>query len=314
MPSFSLATPLGYIGLLTFGLGVFLILAGFDIVKVEKISVKTGRITWIVGLLFSVVGIALFFSGEGVKTRSNETPAQEPTPSRAGGIGAYISRSGSAPEPTSAPTAVPTASASQYERLAEAKSWPMVLLDGFENNDNRWEMWNLEDDTKIESTAVDAGVFKWSLNLKQRDYFFLEQAPVAAHSDFYYAARLRRITDPALVGNQAAWGLFFRSQGFDGYAFRLNDNRQYSVMVRKEGAWTSPIPWTATDLTHPGQFDELGVIAEGARLTFFINGVLVGEVEDSTFSTGNLAFIAGLNDAGVQLDMEFDDFELHRKP
>lgn len=314
MPSFSLTTPLGYIGLLTFGLGVFLILAGFDIVKVEKVSVRTGRVTWIVGILFAVTGIALFFSGEGVRTRSNETPALEPTASSTGGLGAHISDGGGAPESTAVPTIIPTVAQSQYERLAEAKTWPMVLLDGFENNDNQWEMWNLEDDIKVESTSISEGVFKWGLNLKQRDYFFLERAPVAADSDFYYAARVRRITDPSLVGNQAAWGLFFRSQGFDGIAFRLNDSRQYSVMVRKEGSWTSPIPWTATDLTHPGQFDDLGVIAEGTRLTFFINGVLVGEVDDSTFSSGNFGFIAGLNDTGVQLDTEFDDFELHRKP
>lgn len=50
----------GFIGLGLLLLGGFMILAGFDIIRIEKVTVKQGRATWILGFIFAALGLVLF--------------------------------------------------------------------------------------------------------------------------------------------------------------------------------------------------------------------------------------------------------------
>ena len=49
----------GLIGLGLALIGFFLILAGFGIISIEKITVQQGKITWIIGIILAAVGILL---------------------------------------------------------------------------------------------------------------------------------------------------------------------------------------------------------------------------------------------------------------
>lgn len=51
----------GYIGLALLAFGVFMILAGFDIISVQQVTVKQGRRTWVVGFFFTAVGLVILF-------------------------------------------------------------------------------------------------------------------------------------------------------------------------------------------------------------------------------------------------------------
>jgi len=53
---------LGYIGVLTLALGVFLVLAGSGIINIDKIVVAQGAKTWGVGIVFVIVGILFLLS------------------------------------------------------------------------------------------------------------------------------------------------------------------------------------------------------------------------------------------------------------
>jgi len=48
-----------YIGLVLLALGGFMILAGFDIISVQQLTVKRGRRTWAIGIAFALFGIIL---------------------------------------------------------------------------------------------------------------------------------------------------------------------------------------------------------------------------------------------------------------
>ena len=50
-----------YIGLALLALGGFMILAGFDIISVQQVTVKKGRKTWMMGAIFAVVGFVMLF-------------------------------------------------------------------------------------------------------------------------------------------------------------------------------------------------------------------------------------------------------------
>lgn len=49
----------GFFGLGLLLFGGFMILAGFDIISIEKISVKQGQKTWMLGIIFAVVGFIM---------------------------------------------------------------------------------------------------------------------------------------------------------------------------------------------------------------------------------------------------------------
>lgn len=59
MPSFTVTSLVTYLGLILLGFGVFLVISGLGIVKVEQITVTQGQKTLIAGILFSIVGISL---------------------------------------------------------------------------------------------------------------------------------------------------------------------------------------------------------------------------------------------------------------
>ncbi len=51
----------GYVGLALLAFGGFMILAGFDIISVQQVTVKRGRRTWVLGFIFAVVGLVMLF-------------------------------------------------------------------------------------------------------------------------------------------------------------------------------------------------------------------------------------------------------------
>ncbi len=51
------ASTMSYIGVLALTAGLFLILAGFGVIKIEKITVTTGPLTWGFGIVLALVGI-----------------------------------------------------------------------------------------------------------------------------------------------------------------------------------------------------------------------------------------------------------------
>lgn len=50
-----------YIGLALLAFGGFMILAGFDIISIQQVTVKKGHRTWIMGIVFALVGMGLLF-------------------------------------------------------------------------------------------------------------------------------------------------------------------------------------------------------------------------------------------------------------
>lgn len=52
-------TIMGFIGFALLAFGAFMILAGFDVISIQQVTVKKGRRTWILGFIFALVGIWL---------------------------------------------------------------------------------------------------------------------------------------------------------------------------------------------------------------------------------------------------------------
>ena len=83
-----------------------------------------------------------------------------------------------------------------------------------------------------------------------------------------------------------------------GVVFRSDTNRsEYGFLISPDGHWTAyklvknqlthMIDWTETAQVHQnkGAHNLLTVYFKGAHMNFFVNGILVGQADDDTFSS-----------------------------
>jgi S1-C subfamily serine protease len=91
------------------------------------------------------------------------------------------------------------------------------------------------------------------------------------------------------------YGLLCRYQDVDNYyEFDISGDGYYAIYLRRAGEFKALAPWTATNAIRQGESsNHLVVTCQGNRLAMSVNGDLVAEVFDDTFSEGEVAMIAG---------------------
>lgn len=132
------------------------------------------------------------------------------------------------------------------------------------------------------------------------------------YQDFSYGADVRLRAGTALSRRRGA-GLFFRSDGGyrNCYVFHLNANGYYLIFKRVNGRTRLLGDWTPHQAinTAAGAWNRLEVEAYGTWLGFFINGVLVDEITDSSFAAGS-AGVKAFGDSASGDRFEFDNVRL----
>ncbi len=202
------------------------------------------------------------------------------------------------PEPsaTVAANPTPTTNPSDPALTLGDPSWQ----DNLDNTKNFYLYEN--DNTKIEA---DTGVLAltgrnandwlgWSLTYSQQpSNFYLE-------STF----RTRDCSGADLYGT-----VFRANKDNAGYFFGVTCDGQYNLYERDFNNNTDSelIPLTSAGaiLTGSNQTNRLGVMAQGDKLSFYLNGVLVADITSSTYSQGYFgAFVAASQTAGFRVDLD----------
>ena len=139
MPSIPVNTALGFIGFLLVLVGGFLLLAGLGIIGIEKITVKPGKPTWIIGGMFAIIGILLISFSEPLKQTAN-TMIPTSTPESSTTFGAT--------ETSSPPTAQSdTFNLAATYRIVSIYSNKVLAVDGGSQDDeaqiiqDTWRNW-----------------------------------------------------------------------------------------------------------------------------------------------------------------------------
>jgi len=298
MPSIPVNTALGFIGFLLVLVGGFLLLAGLGIVGVEKISVKPGKPTWILGGVFAILGILLISFSEPLKQTPNTTIPTN-TPESTSTVGATETLANTVNTPISEKTSTPL-----YE---VAKGWTLEAYEPFDRNDAGWFVGIDEWYTR----EIKNGEYVWSIAPLSENVWFWQISPFDSYSDFFVSVSTRRSGDP---NNMTSYGLIFRRQGAKFYLFRINDYNSFAVQFIDNGEWTDVIGWTKTNAVQVGSFNDLAVVAIGSELTFYINQTQVGSVTDTLSKQGNIGFTISTEKVSERVDFEFDDFEVRLKP
>jgi serine/threonine protein kinase len=104
------------------------------------------------------------------------------------------------------------------------------------------------------------------------------------------------------LGTGADAGLLFRASadGKQFYDFEITDQGQFYLRYRNNGKYTFLIPSTpASVIQGSGSKNTLLVIANGSDLQLYINGSFVSEIQDSTFSSGQIGVATGTRQAST---------------
>jgi hypothetical protein len=298
-------TPLGFLGFLMLGLGVFLLLAGLSIVNVEKITVKPGRITWGFGIIFSILGVMLVLLGD---------PGKEPeiTATSTPTVATVTNVETPAIAPTTEPSPTTSKLTSEYALLAEASMWPVTETDSFDDPNPDWVSFGTYEDQWVKhNQRIEEGKLIWGMELISPNLWYWQASPYYSYRDFYLSLKFRRDVSE---GNSTYYGLYFRKQGNKVYHFRIDESQRFAVQLFDNDNWTDLIGWTKSAEIKLGKFNELTVIADGPNMTFYINKTYVGDVNDETLTNGEVGFTFAVNESGPETVLEVDDFELREKP
>jgi hypothetical protein len=121
------------------------------------------------------------------------------------------------------------------------------------------------------------------------------------------------------------WGIMLRSPdrttADKGYWFNITCDGKFAFQkwnaTPPEGqtAVTNLIAWTSNSHIKPGAnaINRVGVLAKGSHFTLFINGTQIGEVTDSSFSSGGFGILIGARET-ERFDIYVDEMSYWLNP
>jgi hypothetical protein len=203
------------------------------------------------------------------------------------------------------------ASATPSVELAQTATaraaWPSVISDTFStSNVNDWSIGSQEGDFAILRRSLEGGVYRWNIQTKS-DVFVRANNSLPRVDDFYFAVDVQQISGPLSTN----YGVVFRER---------DDANMYYFSVQEVGRCTlirldndESVPLLRAfcgEAIHPGQVNRLAISADGAHMLFYINGQLIGELEDDGLAAGTLTLAIAVAEANQTASIEFDNAEL----
>lgn len=120
------------------------------------------------------------------------------------------------------------------------------------------------------------------------------------------------------------YGFIFRvpvaTEANKGYLFGVSCDGKYSLRewdatLGSKGTMTTHVNWTASDAIQSGsnKTNKIGVMTVGDRLILYINGVLITEVKDNTFSSGSFGLFIGARET-TDFTISVDEISYWKNP
>jgi hypothetical protein len=169
--------------------------------------------------------------------------------------------------------------------------------------------WHTEGD-EMGRTAVVGGRLLISIDAPQLMQFATLREPT--FRDFSLDVEATLLDGPA----DASYGLLFRMQSpAEFYRFVVTGTGLYMIERRNgDGSWSRlSQEWAESPAIQLGlnATNRLQIIASGANFAFYVNDVLLRQVQDTAYAEGNLALDAGtFGQGGVQV--AFDNLVVRR--
>jgi len=200
----------------------------------------------------------------------------------------------------------------ELQQGADTDQWITVLFDSFTTNDNNWLIGAQPNDYfKPLNRKIADGRYRWEAETSKPNSISPVWLTSYQVSDFHLI-----VNGKQLMGNGtgSGWGVIFRIQDNQNqYSFRMTDSQHFAISIQKNGDWSNLVDWTKTDAIKPNGVNQLEAFARGSNFTFTINGKIVSEVNDDTFSQGLVGLAIEGYTLGEKLVFDFIDVTL-REP
>jgi hypothetical protein len=182
-------------------------------------------------------------------------------------------------------------------KFADLPAGPVSMVDDFSAPSERWDR---------SQTRVVGGAYELSLELANFDSYGLFLGASAVR-DFDLAVDAVQTAGPA----EGEFGIRFRQRAPDDHLmFSISASGYYRLLRVRDRSYTSLVPWTRHEAIEvgPGMRNRLRLVADGPRITGFINGMQVLSYDDPAPQAGQLTLGLVTFDQGG-LVVRFDNLE-----
>lgn len=258
-------------------------------------------------LIFLIVGAAITFivvasASSGAKSPTSAQLTQTAVANQHGSPSPSLSPSSQStsqvtPNPT--PNLTQTAQAQIYGTATAVTGLTPILSDSLSSNaSGRWP-----DDGK--TCTFSNGTYH--VLVSQASYL-----QPCTPSNFTSANCAIKVDVSLLQGNDA--GFLLRMNGDQFYDFEITDQGRYFFRrhdANAGGNYVQLIAATGSSAIHTGAANTLMVIATGSNFLLFINGVYVNQINDSTYSSGQMSLVAGTFESATSADASFSNLNVY---
>jgi hypothetical protein len=186
-------------------------------------------------------------------------------------------------------------------------NWPSIISDTFSTrNTNDWSVGNQDGDFAVVRRTLEGGVYRWSLQTKS-DVFVRATNNLPRVDDFYFAVDVQQISGPPSTN----YGVVFRERdNANMYYFSVQEVGRCTLIRLEDDESVPLLRAFCGEAIQPGAVNRLAVRAEGAHMLFYINGHLIGEIDDAGLAAGTLTVAVAVAEANQTVSVEFDNAEL----
>ncbi len=186
-------------------------------------------------------------------------------------------------QPTAAPPST-TSTPRPINTPAPQQTGNILFRDDFSDSGSGWEVGDYSGG---------------SVGYRNGSYFVRSQESgsvmwgVANHSfsDVIVQVDATQIAAPANDNN--AFGIKCREKDGNGYGFVISGDGYYSIQIITDGDWEPLVDWSASDAIHTGNdTNHIRAICDGSYLALAVNGKLLAETHDDTYSAGDISLTA----------------------
>jgi serine/threonine-protein kinase len=188
-----------------------------------------------------------------------------------------------------------------FQNLLVLDPGSILIRDNFSNPESGWDV------EEFEGGSLGYGEDVYVIRAEDSDYYYLGQ-PYVSFTDVAVDVDATQVLGPPNDDNYYGGGCRLQSDG-TGYLFIISGQGYYAI-YREDGGGNGEflVDWTESDMVRPGDAtNHLRAVCDGPRLAIAINGELLAEVEDDTYTTGDVFLVASTLEDGAT-EIHFDDF------
>jgi ribosomal protein L7/L12 len=201
----------------------------------------------------------------------------------------------------------------ELQALAEAmsaaqSSWPVVVVETFQDNRLGWPLGTNEDEYIAVEAEIAEGTYRWIVTPKESgSYWNLIPEEGARVNDFYASVEVRHVRG----GEEGvyAYGLVFRQTDDDYGFFGIQNDGHYRILMVDESSLYVVIV-NESSAIQPGRANRLTVRAIGSDFIYLINDQVVWHL-NWDLAPGTVGLGVDVGGEGREAQVEFAHFEVH---